>query len=68
MPWFLAVLLPALAMGAWASERDSGTVELLLTLPLSIADAVLGKFLAVAAYFTIALAFCRRMSWVTSHP
>lgn len=55
MPWFLAVLLPALAMGSWASERDSGTEELLLTLPMSIADAILGKFLAVAAYFTIAL-------------
>ncbi|MBA3707908.1 MAG: Gldg family protein [Planctomycetes bacterium] len=58
MPWFLAVLLPALAMGSWASEREQGTEELLLTLPLSILDAVLGKFFAVATYFTIALALC----------
>lgn len=56
MPWFLVVLLPALAMGAWSTERELGTEELLLTLPLSVADAVLGKFLAVATYFTIALA------------
>jgi ABC-2 type transport system permease protein len=55
MPFFLMVLLPALAMGAWASERDLGTEEHLLTLPLSVLDAVLGKFLAVAAYFTLAL-------------
>jgi ABC-2 type transport system permease protein len=56
MPWALAVLLPALAMGAWASERESGTEELLLTLPLSPLDALLGKYLAIVAYFTIALA------------
>ena len=55
MPVFLAVLLPALAMGAWASEREQGTEELLLTMPLSILDAITGKWLAVVAYFTIAL-------------
>lgn len=55
MPWMLVVLLPALAMGAWAAERELGTEELLLTLPLSVVDAVLGKFLAVASYFTLAL-------------
>ena len=55
MPWALAVLVPALVMTAWSSERENGTEELLLTLPLSILDAVLGKYLAVAAFFTIAL-------------
>ncbi len=56
MPWILAVLLPALAMGSWAREREQGTEELLLTLPLSVIDALSGKFLAVGSYFTIALA------------
>lgn len=57
MPVLLAILLPVLAMGAWASERELGTEELLLTLPLSIADAILGKYLAILTYFTIALGF-----------
>lgn len=54
--WMLAVLLPALGMGAWAAERDHGTEEHLLTLPLSPLDALLGKWAAVSAFFTIALA------------
>lgn len=57
MPVCLAMLLPALAMGSWAREREQGTEELLLTLPLSVLDALLGKFLAVSSYFTIALLF-----------
>lgn len=55
MPWLLVILLPALAMGSWAAERELGTEELLLTLPLSVVDAILGKYLAVMGYFTIAL-------------
>jgi ABC-2 type transport system permease protein len=55
MPLMLVVLLPALSMGSWATERELGTEELLLTLPFGILDAVLGKFLAVVGYFTLAL-------------
>ncbi|MEK7415364.1 MAG: Gldg family protein [Planctomycetota bacterium] len=55
MGWALCVLLPALGMGAWAAERDHGTEEHLLTLPLSPLDALLGKWLAIVAFFTIAL-------------
>ncbi|MFW5830043.1 MAG: Gldg family protein [Planctomycetota bacterium] len=55
MPMLLAVLLPALSMGSWTSEREQGTDELVLTLPMSTADAVIGKYLAIAAFFTIAL-------------
>ena len=55
MPWLLVVLLPALSMGAWAAERELGTEELLLTLPLGIIDAIIGKYLAVVAYFTLAM-------------
>ncbi len=56
MPWALAFLLPLLAMNSWASERESGTEELLLTMPMSPLDAALGKYLAIVTYFTIALA------------
>lgn len=57
MPWLLVVLLPALSMGAWASERELGTEEQLLTLPMGPADALLGKWLGVVTYFTLALLF-----------
>ena len=55
MAVLLAVLVPALAMGSWANERESGTEELLLTMPLILLDAVLGKYLAIVSYVTIAL-------------
>ena len=56
MPWMLVGLLPCLGMNAWASEREHGTEELLLTLPIGILDAILGKYLALAGFFTLALA------------
>ena len=45
-PWLYLLLVPAVAMRLWADERKTGTVELLLTLPISIGQAVVGKFLA----------------------
>jgi ABC-2 type transport system permease protein len=54
-PWLYLVLIPALAMRLWAEERKSGTIELFLTLPISMAAAVLGKFLAAWAFTGIAL-------------
>jgi ABC-2 type transport system permease protein len=47
LPLLLAVLVPALAMGAWAEERRAGTEELLLTYPLRTGQVVMGKFLAL---------------------
>ncbi len=52
----LIVLIPALAMGAWASERELGTEEQLLSMPMSIIDVLLGKWLGIATFFTITLA------------
>jgi ABC-2 type transport system permease protein len=54
-PWLYLVLIPALAMRLWAEERKSGTIELLLTLPISMTEAVIGKFLASWAFAGIAL-------------
>jgi ABC-2 type transport system permease protein len=54
-PWLYLFLVPAIAMRLWAEERRSGTVELLLTLPLTVWEAVLGKFLAAWLFVGLAL-------------
>ena len=54
-PWLYLLLMPALAMRLWAEERRGGTLELLLTLPVTPGQAVLGKFLAAWAFAGIAL-------------
>lgn len=63
-PWLYLILVPAIAMRLWAEERKSGTIELLLTLPVTTTQAVLGKFLAGWAFTGIALALTFPM-WLT---
>jgi len=63
-PWLYLFLVPAIAMRLWAEERRSGTIELLLTLPLTPWQAVLGKFLAAWAFSGIALALTFP-TWIT---
>lgn len=63
-PWLYLVLIPALAMRLWAEERRSGTIELLLTLPVTIGEAVVGKFLAAWCFTGVALAMTFPM-WIT---
>ena len=63
-PWLYLFLVPAIGMRLWAEERKSGTVELLLTLPITPTEAVLGKFLAAWAFIGLALALTFPI-WIT---
>ena len=54
-PWLYLFLVPAISMRLWSEERKSGSIELLLTLPLTRVDAVLGKFLAAWLFTGLAL-------------
>jgi ABC-2 type transport system permease protein len=63
-PWLYLFLVPAIAMRLWAEERRSGTIELLLTLPLSLGQAVLGKFLAAWLFIGLCLLLTFPM-WLT---
>ncbi|MDD4873190.1 MAG: ABC transporter permease subunit [Kiritimatiellae bacterium] len=53
LPWVFLLLVPAATMGLWSEERRAGTIELLLTMPITMFEAIMGKFLA--AWLFIAL-------------
>ena len=63
-PWLYLFLIPALSMRLWAEERKTGTIELLLTLPITTFQAVTGKFLSTWFFITIALALTFPI-WIT---
>jgi ABC-2 type transport system permease protein len=54
-PWLYLFLIPAVSMRLWSEERKSGSIELLLTLPVTMTQAVVGKFLAAWCFVGIAL-------------
>ncbi len=54
-PWLYLFLVPAAGMRLWAEERRSGTIELLLTMPITAWQAIVGKFLAAWIFLGIAL-------------
>lgn len=55
IPWMFLFLIPAVSMRLWSEERKSGTIELLLTMPVTIRQAVIAKFLASWAFIGVAL-------------
>jgi len=54
-PWMFLFLVPAVAMRLWADERRTGTIELILTLPITLTEAILGKFLAAWMFIGMCL-------------
>jgi ABC-2 type transport system permease protein len=63
-PWIFLFLIPAISMRLWSEERKSGTMELLMTLPVSSSDAVIGKYLAAWCFALIAI-FLTFPTWLT---
>jgi ABC-2 type transport system permease protein len=63
-PWLYLFLIPAISMRLWAEERKSGSIELLMTLPVTTWQAVIGKYLAAWAFAGVALALTFPM-WIT---
>ncbi|PPR22485.1 MAG: hypothetical protein CFH40_01319 [Alphaproteobacteria bacterium MarineAlpha10_Bin3] len=62
--WVYMLLIPAITMRMWAEERKSGTIELLMTLPLSLFQVVVGKYLAAVIFTAISLALTFPL-WIT---
>ena len=54
-PWIFLFLIPAVAMRLWADERRTGTIEVILTLPVTLTEVVLGKFVAAWLFIGMAL-------------
>jgi ABC-2 type transport system permease protein len=63
-PWLYLFLVPAISMRLWADERKSGSIELLLTLPITMLQAVLAKYLAAWSFIALALALTFPV-WIT---
>jgi ABC-2 type transport system permease protein len=63
-PWLYLILVPSVSMRMWAEESKGGTLELLLTLPLSLTQAMLGKFFAAWLFIGLAL-FLTFPIWIT---
>ncbi|MFT5290728.1 MAG: ABC-2 type transport system permease protein [Planctomycetota bacterium] len=65
-PFLYLFLIPALSMRLWAEERQSGTIELLMTLPVTMTQAVLAKFGAAWAFIGIALLLTFPVWWTVN--
>src|SRR3974390_3299122 len=65
-PWFYLFLVPAVGMRLWADERRVGTLELLLTMPVTPWQAILGKFIASWIFLGLALLLTFPL-WLTTN-
>jgi ABC-2 type transport system permease protein len=63
-PWLYLFLIPAISMRLWAEERKSGSIELLMTQPVTLWEAVLGKYFAAWLFAALALALTFPI-WIT---
>ena len=63
-PWLYLFLIPAISMKLWSEERKSGSIELLMTQPVELSEAVLGKFLAAWIFTALAVALTFPL-WIT---
>ena len=63
-PWLYLFLIPAIAMRLWSEERKSGTIELLMTLPITTWQSVIGKFLAAWCFTAVAIVLTFPI-WIT---
>jgi ABC-2 type transport system permease protein len=66
-PWFYLFLVPAVGMRLWAEERRVGTIELLLTMPITAWQAIVGKFLASWLFLGVALALTFPVWWTVNY-
>lgn len=62
-PWIYLVLVPAVGMRLWSEEQRLGTMELLMTMPISSWHAILGKYLAAASVWAVALVLTFPIVW-----
>ncbi|MEM9157963.1 MAG: ABC transporter permease [Verrucomicrobiota bacterium] len=67
LPWILLVFISATGMRLWSEEKRSGSIELLFTLPISVASAVLAKYLAALAFVAIALLLTFSLAFTTAY-
>jgi ABC-2 type transport system permease protein len=67
LPWLFLFLVPAIAMRIWAEEKRSGTEELLMTMPVSDWQVVIGKYLSALLLIVVALLFTLPLVYVVKH-
>ena len=63
-PWLYLFLIPAISMKLWAEERKSGSIELLMTQPVTLWEAVLGKYFAAWTFTALAIGLTFPL-WIT---